>query len=63
MFYRDLRQALQKTKKRVEDQFKKNFGFRKGKKKDSSLEESSGYCKLPHQYQTHLELIKLGLLC
>ena len=43
--FRDLRQALQKTKKRVEDQIKKNFGFRKGKKKDGSLEEYSGTCK------------------
>lgn len=42
---RDLKQALQKTKKRVEDQIKKNFGFRKGKKKDGSLEENSGSCK------------------
>ncbi|KAK6643812.1 hypothetical protein RUM43_000075 [Polyplax serrata] len=38
----DLKQALQKTKKRVEDQIKKNFGFRKGKRKDGSLEETSG---------------------
>ncbi|KAL0270475.1 UNVERIFIED_CONTAM: hypothetical protein PYX00_007876 [Menopon gallinae] len=38
----DLKQALQKTRKRVEDQIKRNFGFRKGKKKDGSMEETSG---------------------
>lgn len=37
-------QTLQKAKRRVEDRFNK-FVLKKGKKKDGSLEESSGGCK------------------
>jgi hypothetical protein len=38
-------QTLQKAKKRVEDHFIK-LGFRKMKKKDGSVEETSGGCEL-----------------
>jgi hypothetical protein len=38
-------QTLQKAKKRVEDNFIK-LGFRKMKKKDGSVEETPGGCKL-----------------
>jgi hypothetical protein len=37
-------QTLQKAKKRMEDHFNK-FGFGKIKKKDGSVEETSGSCE------------------
>lgn len=37
--------TLQRARRRVEDQFNK-FGFGKGKKKDGSVEETQGSCKL-----------------
>jgi hypothetical protein len=37
-------QTLQKAKKRMEDQFNR-FGFGKIKKKDGSVEETSGSCE------------------